>query len=268
MKRLDAKDGLRRTSAEEKTVGIVARAASMLECFTRERPSLSLSELSSHLSLPKPSTFRIATVLLRVGLLEQMPNTGAYTLGFVSLRYAEGLLAGVRIRRLARPIMEGLRDELNETIVLSLRDGDFRYNIDSVESTHAIGQTQRVGSPIPLYAGAASRVMLGGMPSVELDDYLRRVKLLAYSPVTITDVTQLRIAVERARKNGFVSTSGEFTSGSHAVARLINAPASYGVAALHVSIPHSRYSKGLERTAVGALQAAVHNISDAASQEA
>lgn len=244
----------------EKMVSIVARAASMLECFTSEHSTLSLSDLSARLSLPKPTAFRIATVLLRVGLLEQVPSTGAYTLGFAGLRYAEALLASIPLRRIALPVMEDLRDDINETIVLSLRDGDFRYNIDSVESTHAIGQTQQIGAPIPLYAGAASRVMLAAMAPFELEDYLRRVELTAFSPSTITSVAELRATVQQVRKNGFVTTSGEFTSGGHAVACLIKAPGRSGTAALHVSIPHARFTKAFERKSVASLRAGIRTI--------
>jgi DNA-binding IclR family transcriptional regulator len=246
----------------EKTVRIVARAASVLECFSPEQSTLSLSDLSARLSLPKPTAFRIATVLLRLGLLEQVPSSGAYTLGFAGLHYAESLLASISLRGLALPVMENLRDEINETIILSLRDGDFRYNIDSVEGTHAIGQTQQIGAPIPLYAGAASRVMLAAMAPLELEDYLQRVELTAFSPTTITDMAELRAKIEHARENGFVATSGEFTSGGHAVACLIQTPKAFGVAALHVSIPHARYTKALVRRSITCLRDGIRKISE------
>ena len=56
-------------------------------------------------------------------------------------------------------------------------------------------------------------------------------------------------------------TTGEFTARSHAVACAIEAPPRFGMAALHVSIPHARFTKALERRAVAALQAGVRQIS-------
>jgi DNA-binding IclR family transcriptional regulator len=210
--------------------------------------------------------FRLAVVLTRLELLEQN-GAGAYSLGLANLRLAGALLAGLPIRALARPAMERLRDALNETVVLSLRDGDFRYNIDSVESTRAIGQTQQIGAPIPLYAGAASRAILAAMPSDEREAYIARASLRSFSEATITDPESLREQIERTRRRGYVVTAGEFTAHSHAVARLIQAPPRYGLSALHVSIPPARFSKSLERRAIAGLAKAVAEI-ESASQPA
>ncbi|HTH95885.1 MAG TPA: IclR family transcriptional regulator [Stellaceae bacterium] len=238
----------------DKTVSIVDRAASMLRCFTRERPALGLPELSERLGLPKPTVFRIATVLRRAGFLDQNAETGAYLLGPMALAHAMDFLASVPIRQAARPTMEALRDEINETIVLSLRDGDHRYNIDSVESTHAVGQTQQIGVAIPLYAGAASRVMLAAMGDDELEAYLARAPLQVFTGMTLATRGELLAATTQVRRDGHAVTTGEFTAGGHAVARLIRAPESYGVAALHVSIPRLRHSAELERKALDALR--------------
>lgn len=240
-----------------KKVSIVDRAATMIECLEKSRRELSLADLSKRMSLPKPTAFRIATGLVRAGILEQNTGNGTYSLGFQTLFYAENLLASIPIRSIARPVMETLRDEINETIVLSIRDGDFRYNIDSVESTHAIGQTQRIGVPIPLYAGAASRVMLAAFTQNDLRAYLARVDLRRFSESTITDRKKLEAAIVKIRNDGYCRTSGEFTPGSHAVACSIGAPASFKAAALHVSIPSARYSPLLERKALKSLQAGI-----------
>jgi IclR family KDG regulon transcriptional repressor len=255
----------RKRSSErpEKRVGIVSRACAMIECFTSESKTAGLAQLSSSLGLPKPTAFRIATVLSRMELLEHNPTTGAYSLGFAGLRHADALLGSIRVRTAARPVMEELRDAINETIVLSIREGDFRFNVDSVESTHAIGQTQQVGRPIPLYAGAASRVMLAGMAEDEFERYLHRLEPVAFSETTITNLDELRAATRLVRRDGFAATAGEYTLGSHAVACLIAAPPTYEIAALHVSIPRARRSSALEKRAIVALRAGVEKISKA-----
>lgn len=249
-----------RSKRTEKRVGIVSRAAAMLECFTPARPEAGLAEISSLLDLPKPTAFRIATVLTRVSLLEHNTATGDYSLGFAGLRLADALLGSIKIRTVARPVMEAMRDEINETVLLSIRDGDLRYNVDSVESTHAIGQAQTIGVPVPLYAGAASRVMLAGMSQQEFEAYIGRISPVAFSDQTITDLDELRAATEKTRHDGYATTSGEYTPGSHAVACLIDAPPDYEISAIHISIPRVRRTKALERKAIAILQAGVRDI--------
>ena len=229
-----------------KRVGIVDRAALILECFSRANPELSLPQIASRLKLPKATAFRILTNLVRHGLLDHNAAANLYTLGFGTLRLADNLLQNLEIRERARPVMQAIRDAVNETVVLSIRDGDERYNIDSVESTHAIGQTQRIGSPIPLYAGAASRVLLAAMPDREIASYLSRVERVAFSPATLTDAKRLQDEIVRIRRRGFAASSGEFTTGGHAVACAIVAGDGRAAGALHVSIPKARFTKELE----------------------
>jgi DNA-binding IclR family transcriptional regulator len=229
-----------------KLVRIVDRAARILECFGRATPELSLPQISSQLKLPKPTAFRILTNLVRHGLLQHNSATATYTLGFATLRLADDLLQSLAIRAHARPVMQAIRDAVNESVVLSVRRGDFRYNIDTVESTHAIGQTQQIGTAVPLYAGAASRALLAAMHDDEVRSYLARTKLVPFQKTTLIDPDKLREDVARTRRRGYVTTSAEFTPGGHAVGCAIVAPDGTGTAALHVSIPNARFSKAAE----------------------
>jgi IclR family acetate operon transcriptional repressor len=249
-----------------KRVGIVDRAASILECFSRATPELSLPQISSRLGLPKATAFRILTNLVRHGLLEHNAAANLYMLGFGTLRLSDGLLQSLEIRTHARPVMQLVRDAVNETVVLSVRDGDDRYNIDSIESTHAIGQTQRIGVPIPLYAGAASRVLLAAMADEDITPYLARVERIAFSKTTMIDPKRLRDEIARIRHRGYTTSSGEFTPGSHAVACAILGPDGSAAGALHVSIPSTRFSKEMEERCAKQVADGVRRIADALAE--
>jgi DNA-binding IclR family transcriptional regulator len=236
-----------------KRVGIVDRAAAVLECFSRTTPELSLPQITARLKLPKATAFRILTNLVRHGLLEHNAAANLYTLGFGTLRIADALLRSLDIRERARPVMRAIRDAVNESVVLSVRDGDSRYNIDSVESTHAIGQTQQIGVPIPLYAGAASRVLLAAMTDDAIGSYLRRIERVPFSTSTMTDAGRLREEIVRIRRRGIAISAGEFTAGGHAVACAIADAAGTAAGALHVSIPRARYTKDLEQRCAACL---------------
>jgi DNA-binding IclR family transcriptional regulator len=237
---------LKTSDAPVKLVRIVDRAARILECFGRATPELSLPQISSQLRLPKPTAFRILTNLVRHGLLQHNPATATYTLGFATLRLADDLLQSLAIRTQARPMMQAIRDAVNESVILSVRRGDYRYNIDTVESTHAIGQTQQIGTPVPLYAGAASRALLAAMPDEEIKAYLARTKFVPFQKTTMIDPDKLREDVGRTRRRGYVVTSAEYTPGGHAVGSAIIGPDGTGLAALHISIPNARFSRAAE----------------------
>ncbi len=250
-----------RREPSAKRVRIVERAASILECFSHATPELSLTQVCSRLAIPKPTAFRILTVLVRNGLLEHNPSSNIYMLGFATLRYAESLIQSLDIREPARAAMQRIRDEVNETVVLSVREGDDRFNVDSVQSTHAISQAQQVGVPIPLYAGAASRVLLAAMPDDDIRGYLARVRPVAFSKTTITNPAQLLKEVAQIRRRGYAISNSEYTAGGCAVACAITDANGFGQAALHFSIPPARYSVTLEKQLVRRLRDGINAIS-------
>lgn len=245
---------------DTKSVGIVDRAARILSCFNRTEPELTLPQISKRLRLPKATAFRILTNLVRHGLLEHNQPNNLYTLGFGTIRLANELLHSLTVRAAARPVMHAIRDAVNETVILSVREGDHRVNVDSVESTHAIGQTQQIGTAIPLYAGAASRAMLAALPDDEVDAYLDRIELVAYSKKTMTDPTHVRDDLDRIRRRGYATSDGDFTPGGHAVACVIFGVNSRVLGALHVSIPNARFSKQLEKSCVQQLADGVRAV--------
>ena len=240
----------------EKLVSVVDRAARILACFSRSEPALGLPELSARLGLPKPTVFRILGGLTRHGLVEYDRSASLYRLGFANLRLADTLLHGHPIRDKARPVMQVIRDAVNETIVLSLRARDHRVNLDSADSRQAIAQTLQLGVRIPLYAGAASQVLLAGMADGEIDAYLARTELAAFSASTLTSREAVKKRVARIRAEGWALSTGEFTQSSAAAAIAVPVIAAKGgtVAALHVSLPKARLTADLQKRCLAALQ--------------
>lgn len=239
----------------EKIVGIVDRAARIVDCFDRSTPELTLPQISSRLGLPKPTAFRILANLVHHGLLAYNGTTNVYTLGFATLRLADTLLQSTAVRSTVRPAMQAIRDETDETVVLSIREGDHRINIDSVESGQAIAQTLQLGVRIPLYAGAASHVLLAGMGDKAISDYLARTELVAFNPTTLTKPEDVRKRVAKVREQGFAVSYGEFTpTGGSAIAVPVRDRAGATVAALHISGPKGRLTPELQKACLKALQ--------------
>lgn len=65
-----------------------------------------------------------------------------------------------------------------------------------------------LGVHAPLYAGAASKVLLAGMDHDELELYLARTKLSAFQKATITDEKILRQELVKIRAQGFAESRG------------------------------------------------------------
>ena len=245
---------------DQSSIEAVDRAGRILFALAASPRESSLPEIANRAGLSKPTAFRILATLVAEGLASQNRETASYRLGVLPLGLASSVLQSIPAQAAARTIMTSIRDKVNETVVLSVRDHDFRVNVESVEAINTISQSQQIGVPIPLYAGATSRVFLAAMEPQELAAYLDRTPLQSFSETTIIERARLEGEVERVRKQGFALSTAEFTIGSIAVARIIRNREGQPVAAMHVSIPRSRASEDLIERCAAALKAGVETL--------
>lgn len=128
----------------------VERAAAMLSFFTVDQPELTLAGLTTRLGASKATTHRYAMALRRVGLLRYDPARAVYTLGPRIVELATTALAGLRIIKVAGPHMERLLADVNETVVLSVHDGDSAVVVRVDDNTDRIVRILvRTGSRLP-----------------------------------------------------------------------------------------------------------------------
>ena len=245
---------------DQSAIEAVDRAGRILFALAASPRESSLLEVANRAALSKPTAFRILATLVAEGLATQNRETASYRLGVLPLGLASSVLQSIPVRTLAYPIMTSIRDKVNETVVLAVRDHDFRVNVDAVEALNAISQSQQIGVPIPLYAGATSRVFLAAMEAQELAAYLDRTTLQSFSDTTLIDRARLEIEIQRVRKQGFALSTAEFTVGGIAVARIVRNGAGQPVAAMHVSIPRSRATEALIERCAAALKAGVDTL--------
>jgi DNA-binding IclR family transcriptional regulator len=158
--------------------------------------------------------------------------------------------------------MRAVGEMLNETVVLSLREGDNRVNIDAVECTNAIASSRRIGEPRPLHAGAPSRILLSSLSDEEIEAYIKRHRLAAKrgngGPAYVEALWK---DVRKARRTGLASMQAEISPESHAVATVIRDESGATVAALHVAIPRGRISPRIDARCGQALLRAAAEIS-------
>ena len=218
------------------------RAFDILAAFSHERPSLTLAEIVRAVQLPKTTTFRVLSSLVERGYCEWDQQAAKYSLGFELLRLADIRRRQTNVHDVAAPLMREIRNAVNETVILSVRAGDSRVHIDFVEGLHAMRRMADLGVPAPLYAGAASKVLLAGMDDDEIEAYLDRTDLTAFQDTTITDRALLWREVRAIRKRGFAESKGELFPGGGALAAPIKDFSGKTVAVLDILTPEHRYT--------------------------
>jgi DNA-binding IclR family transcriptional regulator len=139
----------------------VERAVRLLGFFSAEDPELTLPQLTERLGTSRATTHRYAMALRRVGLLRYEPASGVYSLGPRIVELAATALSGLRIIRIAGPHMERLAAELNETVVLSIWDGESPIVVRVADNTDRVVHIiVRTGSRLDRRTSAQGKAFL------------------------------------------------------------------------------------------------------------
>ena len=129
---------------------MLARAAAILDVI--EARPLGASELARELGLSLSTTYRLASEMVKYGLLRR-DDDGRFFLGH---RFTAHVLAD-----LSRPVLRELVSRTGESAQLWTRRGEYRLCSASVESGHELRVILPEGTLLPLPAGSAGHVLSG-----------------------------------------------------------------------------------------------------------
>ena len=223
-------------------IELVNKTIDILDAFSHSTPELTLSELVAATGLPKTTVFRIVANLVDRNICEHNPESGKYGLGLALLAYADIRQRQVSVRKAALPVMRAIRDEVRETVVLSVRAGDHRIHLDFVDGLYPLRRMVELGVQVPLYVGAAGKALLSAMSDEAIDSYLKSTPLKRFEAGTITDPEQLRQEIRAIRKQGFAESEGELIAGGKSIAAPILNDAGEAVGVIDVLTPLERWS--------------------------
>jgi DNA-binding IclR family transcriptional regulator len=182
----------------------------MMLAFTPEAPRLRIDELAKIVATPKSSAYRHLSLLREMGLVED-DGRGAYQLTTRIARLAGAARAANGLLDVARPIMERIRNQSRETVLLYKRVRDTAVCVDLVESIDPIRLSSSIGATLPLDRGAGARVLLAHMPEAGIA--LFRAKTKSRTQIGVRDAE-----LERIRRDGFAVSVAEISADVWAVA--------------------------------------------------
>jgi DNA-binding IclR family transcriptional regulator len=241
-------------------VDAVNRAIDILSVFSVAKPSLTLNNIVSATGLPKTTTFRILSTLVDRGLCERDPKAQTYSLGYHVLHLGEVRRRQSNLRDVALPLMREIRDAIGETVVLSVRQGDFRVQVDYVEGVQPLRRIATPGLQAPLYAGAASRVLLAGLSDGEVDAYLHHTELTRLQRNTMTSPAALRAEITRIRKRGYAESNNEVLEGGAALAAPVKSRDGTTLGVVDIITPEVRYTRAHRESCVRLLLEGVRSL--------
>ena len=243
------------------SIKTVDRLVRILDCFTPAQPAWSLTELSTHLQLPKSTLHRFLVSLETYGILHRDLHDKRWRLG--PRLFAWGSLAAesIDLRRIARPVMRDLVAATGETVILTAYYGQEVICIDKVETNHSVRMTLEVGTRRPPHAGASCKVLMAYLPGEEIRAIIRDKGLPRLCTNTITDPDELLTELGAIRERGYAHSLEETDLGAWGVATPIRDWRGEVVAAIGVAGPISRLTDQLVQQCVALCRQAAQRIS-------
>lgn len=221
------------------SIQVIDRSASLLDAISQYEDPVSLKMLSADSGLHPSTAFRILAALMEAGFVDK-DSAGHYLLGNKLVRLASKVRRGVDLRELALDIMQTLRDEIRETVNLTVREGDEVVYIERVTAKRMMRVEQLIGSRAPLHVTAVGKLMLADLGKHFIHAYASRTGLKSYTPHTITTEPDLINIVQQDHSQGFAYDNEEAEEGVGCIGVLIYDSSKNVVAGLSISAPIER----------------------------
>lgn len=194
---------------------LLANASGAIDVLARHGP-LTVGQLASALAIPRSSAYRLADGLCADDLAETGPD-GRLTLTRRWLHLSDAARNGMSEWAGARPILEWLAAETEETAFLTVPGAAEAVCIDWAPGRGVTILALKPGRSLPLHAGAAGRVVLAHSPERDVEAYLARCPLPAFTGTTLTTAAELRADIALTRGRGFAVSDEDVTVGIRSI---------------------------------------------------
>lgn len=226
----------------EYIIQAVSHALDLLEQFHDDVDELGVTELSKRLKLHKNNVFRLLATLESRGYIEQNKATENYRLGLKALELGQTFIKQMGLLRQAKPILEQIVEDCNETSYVAIYKENHTVYLDVVETNLTVRVVSRVGSRLPAYCTAAGKVHMAFMTDEELEDLLGEIKFIQHTPTTIGNAEGLKAQLAKIRELGYAFDDEELDLGVRCIAAPIRDYTRRIVGAISISGPSMRLS--------------------------
>lgn len=202
---------------DRRLIQSVDRGATLLHAIANSRQALSVGELAVVAGLNRSTTWRLLATLEHHGLVERDEVSQRYKIGYGLVRIAAAKTDHAILIRIARPVLERIAAETQESVNLSLPVASGKVMcIDQVDAVPLVG-VNWLDRPLPWYCTSAGKLHLAYLTRAEFDAYASRTPLDRLTPRTITDHEKLRAEILRTRRRGYSLLVEELEPGLNAV---------------------------------------------------
>jgi IclR family pca regulon transcriptional regulator len=215
-------------------LGSFAKGLSVIEAFSAEKPRLSIAETAAATGLDRAAARRCLLTLVDLGYADF--DGKHFNLTPRVLRLGTSCLATMPLPRIVQPMLDKLSDEIGQSTSVSILDNWEIVYVARAAQQRLMSINLMAGSRLPASCTSMGRVLLAGLPDVDVRQILKEYPLKKRTPKSITGAEQLFQIIKRVRKAGFAIVDQEIEIGLRSIAVPLTDTRGRTVAALNVGV--------------------------------
>lgn len=234
-------------------IQVLDRAMRLLDALAAQSEPVALKELSARTGLHASTAHRILNDLVIGRYVERVDN-GVYQLGMRLLELGSLVKGRLNVHEAALPGMRALHKLTNQTVNLSIQQGDEIVYIDRAWSERSGMQVVRaIGGRAPLHLTSTGKLFLSTADVRTIRAYAMRTGLAGHTRNSLTELDKLERELSLVRRLGYARDNEELELGVKCIAAGIYDDTGKLVAGLSISAPagrlHDEWIKHLMGTA-------------------
>jgi len=233
-------DTLAAAAPGKTSIQVIERMMALLDALANYSDPVSLKELSKVSGLHPSTAHRILNDMVVTRFVDRV-EPGTYRLGMRLLELGNVVKSRLSVREAALDFMRALHKKTQQTVNLSVRQGDEIVYIDRAYSERSGMQVVRaIGGRAPLHLTSTGKLFLSIDDAKTIRAYATRTGLAGHNKNSITDLARFERELSLVRARGYARDNEELELGVRCMAAGIFDDSGKLVAGLSISAPADR----------------------------
>lgn len=188
----------------------LAKALSLLECFSEQEPELGVSELAERMGITKANAHNIVSTFQQLGYVKKRPS-GKYSLDLKILRYSYIINQNLGYPKAVYDILMDTAQKTNQVVYFGVpyeTDVLYLYVAHPLSRLAELPYREITGEVAPLYSTGIGKAILAHLPEKEWDQRLPQI-LTKRTPNTMTDRAEIKEDLWDIKRRGYSIDNGE-----------------------------------------------------------
>jgi IclR family acetate operon transcriptional repressor len=204
------------TLMKEYHIPNLGKACDVLQLISGTTHGCTLNEISKTLGIPRTTALRITQTLQKADFLAKKDD-GAFVLGSTVIQLGVKALDSIDIRGYARPVLQKLACDINESTHLAMLSGKKSMLVEVYDCPHPVRIAARPGTMVDLHSSATGKVFLAYCFK-DPESFCRQLELSPHTPNTQNTLEKVLAGIRQTRKNGYAIDEEEYLLGVRCIA--------------------------------------------------